>query len=97
MAWVQLTEEQMLLIVDRLAHIDTPEVTAVIAKMNARLKPADPVLDQDFLEAARKNHGSEGGLEFDYEAVVSYGDDDGAYVMGWKWIYFNELAPVSVS
>jgi hypothetical protein len=28
----------------------------------------------------------DGDLEFDDDAAVSLGADDGAYVMGWKWV-----------
>lgn len=39
-------------------------------------------------EMARE-HEREGDLELDDEAVVSEGDDNGAYVQMWKWIDFS--------
>lgn len=39
-----------------------------------------------YAQAARKNHHKEGDLEVDESAIVSKGDDDGAYVMGWVWV-----------
>lgn len=45
-----------------------------------------------FLAAAKEHHTSEGDLEFDDNAVVSLSDDNGAYVMGWKWVDLSELA-----
>ncbi len=45
-----------------------------------------------FLAAAREHYTSEGDLEFDDNAVVSLSDDNGAYVMGWKWVYLSEVS-----
>lgn len=36
-----------------------------------------------------KEHESEGDLELDEDAIVSEGDDNGAYVQMWKWIDFG--------
>ena len=47
-------------------------------------------ISQKYLQAARRNHASDGDLEFDSNAIVSTGDDPGAYVMGWKWITDEE-------
>jgi len=38
----------------------------------------------------------EGDLEVDDNAVVSMGEDDGAYVMCWKWVS-NEDAGIAAS
>lgn len=42
--------------------------------------------EADLLENARTYH-RDGDLEFDDNPVVSRGDDNGAYVMCWKWVY----------
>lgn len=39
-----------------------------------------------YLAAARTMYARDGELEFDDDAVVSYSDDAGAYVMAWRWI-----------
>lgn len=39
------------------------------------------------LDMARQ-HESEGDLELDDDAVISLGDDNGAYVQMWKWVDF---------
>jgi len=44
----------------------------------------------DYGSAARAHLQVDGELEFDDPLVVSRGDDDGAYVMGWVWVP-NEL------
>jgi hypothetical protein len=40
---------------------------------------------------AAKAYESEGVLEFDDDAAVSYGDEDGAYVMCWRWVNDSEV------
>jgi predicted dehydrogenase len=39
-----------------------------------------------YRKAAREQHEDEGTLEVDDNAVVSFGDDDGAYVAAWVWV-----------
>jgi hypothetical protein len=48
--------------------------------------PADPILDEAFREAATNEYADEGRIEIDSDAVVSHGDDDGAYVAVWVWV-----------
>ena len=43
-----------------------------------------------YFAAACDQHSSDGDLEFDDDAVVSMGEDPGAYVMGWKWVTCEE-------
>ena len=45
---------------------------------------------QHYRAAARRHH-RDGELEIDPGAVVSKGDDPGAYVMAWLWIDDSEL------
>jgi hypothetical protein len=49
--------------------------------------------------AAALGHVSEGELEVDVPAVVSRGDDPGAYVMAWIWITDEEagVSPAAVT
>jgi hypothetical protein len=46
---------------------------------------------QNYRAAAQRHH-RDGELEIDPGAVVSKGDDPGAYVMPWLWIDDSELA-----
>jgi hypothetical protein len=39
-----------------------------------------------YLKYAMEHLHEDGDLEFDDDAAVSLGDDDGAYVMCWKWV-----------
>lgn len=55
--------------------------------------PGDPHPDKArYLAYAKQNLAVDGDLEFDDNAVVSMGDDPGAYVQCWKWVYYSDLA-----
>lgn len=41
--------------------------------------------DAQYIQVARRDHHIEGELEIDENAIVSQGNDDGAYVEAWKW------------
>lgn len=44
---------------------------------------------QNILGLARATLACEGELEFDDDAVVSEGDDNGAYLQAWVWVDFG--------
>lgn len=44
-----------------------------------------------------KNHAVEGELEVDDDAIISWGDDGGAYVQGWIWISDQEAGLADVN
>jgi hypothetical protein len=48
-------------------------------------------------ELARQYHQKDGELEFDPDAKVSEGEENGAYVQGWKWVSFRDTALDKVS
>ena len=50
------------------------------------MKLHEDYTDEDFVNAARFVHHRDGELEIDDDAVVSRGDDDGAYVQAWVWV-----------
>lgn len=43
--------------------------------------------DDIYRQKAREKYGSEGEIEIDDNAVISRGDDKGAYVQAWVWVY----------
>lgn len=45
--------------------------------------------DQQILALARERLASDGEVELDEDAVVSEGDENGAYVQGWLWVSFD--------
>lgn len=46
---------------------------------------------KDYRAYAQENLHCDGDLEFDDNAIVSIGDDDGAYVQCWKWVARSAL------
>lgn len=53
-------------------------------------EPEDVDREQAYRNACQRLHVSEGDLEMDDTAVVSEGDDPGAYVQVWKWVHRSE-------
>lgn len=51
----------------------------------------DAAMQRGRIDAIRdlaREHQKDGDLEFDPDMEVSEGDDNGAYVQGWKWVSF---------
>ena len=76
-----------------------------LATVSRRLGPSHPIatkiraafddLDNPTLthfRDAAATHQRDGEIEIDGNAIVSMGDDAGAYVMAWIWIGDSELA-----
>lgn len=61
-------------------------VSVTSHQLEAVHTPADPILDEAFREAATNEYAEEGRIEIDSDAIVSHGDDDGAYVAAWVWV-----------
>ncbi len=63
------------------------------AALSAAIVAAEKHLDdprrEQIVEMARESLGREGAIEFDDDAVVSEGSDNGAYVEGWIWVDFE--------
>lgn len=47
--------------------------------------------DRQYRELATEQYHRDGSVEIDFEAVVSNGEDDGAYVAAWVWVYDGDL------
>jgi hypothetical protein len=52
--------------------------------------PPDPD-DARYIKAARAQYHKDGEIEIDDGALVSRGDDPGAYVQAWVWVSDEEL------
>lgn len=48
-------------------------------------------LRERYIKAAKANHHRDGECEIDDNAVVSFGDEPGAYVQAWVWVDNSEL------
>lgn len=44
-----------------------------------------------YVAAAAELHGRDGECEVDANARVSMGDDPGAYVQAWVWVYDRDM------
>jgi hypothetical protein len=60
---------------------ETADVTVAIWDVTDR--------DQRIRELADQAHGKDGEVEFDEDAIVSEGEDNGAYVQAWVWVGFS--------
>lgn len=49
----------------------------------------DKIRQKTIRNLARKQHAIVGQLEIDPDAIVSEGDDNGAYVAAWVWVNFH--------
>ena len=46
--------------------------------------------DDIYRAKAREKYGREGEVEIDDNATISRGDDKGAYVQAWVWVYADD-------
>lgn len=49
--------------------------------------------DEDYVAAACDKYHREGEVEIDAGALVSRGEDPGAYVQAWVWVYDEDVRP----
>ncbi|MHB1768515.1 MAG: hypothetical protein ACYCUV_11785 [Phycisphaerae bacterium] len=83
--WVQISVEDA----EKIAALaKSEEISGLESQIRQRLllQEKEAASSAEYLITARKIFEEEGELEFDDDAVVSLGADDGAYVMAWRWI-----------
>lgn len=64
---------------------ELPKLDFDVAPAWPTTEEPDPV-DQYYRDIAMDTRHKDGDIEFDDDAKVSIGDDDGAYVQAWVWI-----------
>ena len=71
-----------------LAYRNTEDaiLQTIAATLNDRLADHGSAVAQRYRDAADEIHGRDGEIEIDEDAVVSPGDDPGAYVQAWVWV-----------
>jgi hypothetical protein len=59
---------------------------------DCQTQPQAKDVDRELLviDLARAQHQREGWCEIDYDALVSEGGDNGAYVQAWVWVNFAD-------
>ena len=87
MSWVNLDEEELKFIKVSLRLL-TPAMRICLGNLNEKVEKAlaGPT-DREAKYLARAEEISvDGECEIDDDAIVSEGEDHGAYVMGWIWV-----------
>lgn len=88
--YINLDLEELALLVAALS----PLAVQPAEKLRARLQEKIDLclnhnrmdIDAAYIAAAQVQHGDDGVCEIDDNALVSIGDDPGAYVMAWVWV-----------
>lgn len=63
------------------------ELRPMLGVINEELRHADRLyLTQEEWDAQMRDHAAGDGIDVDADAVVSHGDEDGAYVQAWVWV-----------
>ncbi|MGH8156573.1 MAG: hypothetical protein ACREPQ_00505 [Rhodanobacter sp.] len=62
-----------------------------LGALRSQLAQSVSTWDRDVLTLA-KRAGRDGEIEVDESAIVSEGDDNGAYVSAWLWVSFEDSA-----
>lgn len=83
---------------DTVTPLDSDEIDALCEDLDHHglaFRDVVPIFAEDdrnpYVAAAHDSrHLEEGGVEVDAEAVVSKGEDAGAYVMAWLWVSDEE-------
>lgn len=88
--YINLEREELALLVASLSPL-TIEPARVLsdrlqAKIEESLDQTMQQLFQKYRDGADQNYAEEGKIEVDDNALVSIGDEDGAYVMVWHWV-----------
>lgn len=94
MTRVQLSPDEIKLLTQALQHYamvrsSQPEVKAMgdlCTKLESQEAEQASEIAQRYRNWARRNLTEEGEVEIDPDAVVSMGDDPGAYVEAWLWV-----------
>ncbi len=88
--WVYLDRAIISQVMEVLGAAGKTQIAAIIEE-RIQQDTQDAKVDARYREAARAVYQVDGELEFDPTAVVSKGEDAGAYVMGWQWVADEEI------
>jgi len=76
------------------SHPDREAASKALATLTQRCGGDESEAGRDeiaaYQRAADEHYGRDGELEIDDGAVVSRGDDAGAYVLAWRWVTDRE-------
>jgi len=92
-----MTAKQLVDMIARMEPTEDPD--SAIAAVNRLISEAktssawpafDEERDQQLRELANDQYGRDGSVEIDDDAIISKGDEPGAYVQAWVWVEFPE-------
>lgn len=90
MGYVHLEPEELGLLVAALSVLTIEPAKTLSAKLQKKidlsLNQRKIAIDEAYLAAAREHHHEDLTCEIDDKALVSKGEDPGAYVMAWVWV-----------
>ena len=88
--WLNITEGSVRHILEVLRRSEGRDSAQAAQEIDEFL-PENRGKDLGKYRAAAERKQRDGEIEIDSDAVVSKGDDSGAYVMAWMWICDGEL------
>lgn len=92
--WIHLTEQELVMVEDALAHriktLHAEDAKAAFGQLAKDLHRQNEEFDHDDPYRAAAKSGANDEFEVDDDAVVSAGGDPGAWVMCWTWITDEE-------
>lgn len=65
----------------------TAALAAIAAAQAVAAEPPGGTTNAEYIALAREEYQRDGEIEIDDDAVISRGDDPGAYVQAWVWVY----------
>ena len=92
--WIYLERDEILQVLEALQANGKTQIASVVEE-RLRQEAQDVIIDSRYQNAAKSIYQVDGELEFDPSAVISKGEDAGAYVMGWQWVADEELLGAS--
>ena len=72
-------------------ELDSQDIKGVATAHTGDLEVLEDPEDAGAIAAARAAHESEGSVEIDDSAKVSYSTDGGAYVAAWVWVGDDDI------
>lgn len=84
--WVHMLKKEVEKVLTLLDLDRSTEAEQLRGRLQRYLDEELDPLHTRYRELASQLNGKDGELEFDSDAVVSL-SDEGAYVMGWSWVY----------
>jgi len=71
------------------------DIKLILPHIGLHHSPVHTPIEAAYAQAAHDLHNSDGDLEIAENSLVSMGEDDGAYVLAWKWVTDEEAGVCS--